>query len=137
MAESGLHTISESHPVSDEASFQGALLEVKRMLQQQGFDSVQSAKFLTAVSELARNIIKYAGNGWLELTPLNYLNRTGIQVEAIDFGNGIANIEQAMQEHFSSGGTLGQGLPGTRRLVDEFNIKSSSQGTRVTVRSWC
>lgn len=129
--------LADSYEVYDEASFQFALIEVRRALLELGFNEVAAAKFLTAVSELARNIIKYAQQGRLEVTPQHYLNRTGIQVQAIDFGSGIADIDKAMQEHFSSSGTLGQGLPGAKRLVDEFTIRSSSQGTTVTVRSWC
>lgn len=129
--------LAGSYEIYDEASFQFALIEVRRTLLELGFNEVAAAKFLTAVSELARNIIKYAQQGRLEVTPQHYLNRTGIEVQAIDFGGGIADIDKAMQEHFSSGGTLGQGLPGAKRLVDEFTIQSSSQGTRVTVRSWC
>ena len=129
--------VANSYEVCDEASFQFALIEVRRTLNELGFSEVSTAKFLTAVSELARNIIKYAQRGRLEVIPQHYLSRTGIQVQAIDFGPGIIDIDQAMQERFSSSGTLGQGLPGAKRLVDEFSIQSSAQGTTVTVRSWC
>ncbi len=127
----------ERYEVSDEASFQSALIEVKYQLENVGFTPIQAAKFLTAVSELARNILKYAERGWLEVTQIHYLNRKGLQVEAIDFGPGIKDVELAMQEHFSSGGTLGQGLPGAKRLVDEFDLNTSNNGTTVRVRSWC
>jgi serine/threonine-protein kinase RsbT len=127
----------ERYDICDEASFQTALLGVKHLLDKRGFNPVQAAKLLTAVSEIARNILKYAEKGWLEVTLHTHLNRIGVQVDAIDFGHGIADIELAMQESYSSGGTLGQGLPGAKRLVDEFHIESSNHGTKVTVKSWC
>ncbi|WP_117234165.1 anti-sigma regulatory factor [Vibrio maerlii] len=128
--------MTERYEVNDEASFQTALIEVRTNLAQTGFNEIQAAKFLTAVSELARNILKYAERGWLEVTPIHHLNRSGLQVDAIDFGQGIDDIEKAMSEHYSSSGTLGQGLPGAKRLVDEFDINTSPQGTTVRVRSW-
>lgn len=127
----------EALPVDDEASFQFALLQVNNQLRKAGFSKVQAARFLTAVSELARNILKYAMNGYLQVIRVERFNEEGLEVIAIDNGPGIADIEQALQEQFSSGGTLGQGLPGAKRLVDEFYIESSADGTRVTICSWC
>ena len=126
----------ERYEVYDEASFQYSLLLVKDQLTALGFDQLQAARFLTAVSELARNILKYAERGALEVTPQYQPTKTGIQVDAIDQGAGIKDISKAMSEHFSSSGTLGQGLPGAKRLVDEFAITSDETGTKVTVRSW-
>lgn len=126
----------ERYEVYDEASFQYSLLLVKDQLTEAGFNDLQAARFLTAVSELARNILKYAERGALEVTPQYQVSKTGMQVEAIDQGGGIDDINKAMSEHFSSSGTLGQGLPGAKRLVDEFAITSDKTGTRVTVRSW-
>ena len=122
--------------INDEASFQTALVHVRQKLKELDFTEMQSAKFLTAVSELARNILKYAGQGIIEIIPQRSLQRQGLQVIAIDFGCGIADVELAMKDKFSSSGTLGQGLPGAKRLVDEFNIETSSQGTRVKITSW-
>lgn len=127
----------ERFHIDDESSFQMALLQVKRLLMELGFKEVQSAKFLTAVSELARNILKYANNGVIEAEKIKKLNVGGLRVVAIDHGPGIENVERALQENYSSTGTLGQGLPGARRLVDEFAIESSAKGTIVTVCSWC
>jgi len=128
--------VVERYEVYDEESFQYSLLLVREQLTAIGFNPVQSAKFLTAVSELARNILKYAGSGAIEVTPQYYHEQTGIKVEVIDQGSGIEDIELAMSERYSSSGTLGQGLPGAKRLVDEFDIESDENGTKVTVRSW-
>lgn len=122
--------------VSDEASFQAALLQVKHHLAEQAFSAVQTARFLTAVSELARNILKYVGAGVIEVTPVFSLDKKGIEVIAKDKGTGIENIELAMKDKYSSSGTLGQGLPGAKRLVDEFYLESSCKGTIITIRSW-
>jgi len=128
--------VLERYEIYDEESFQYSLLLVKDQLTHIGFNAVQSAKFLTAVSELARNILKYAGSGAIEVTPQYFHFQSGIKVEVIDQGSGIDDIELAMTDRFSSSGTLGQGLPGAKRLVDEFDIVSDKNGTRVTVRSW-
>jgi len=128
--------VVERYEVYDEESFQYSLLLVREKLTELGFNAVQSAKFLTAVSELARNILKYAESGVIEVTPQHYHSQTGIKVEVIDHGGGIDDIELAMSERYSSSGTLGQGLPGAKRLVDEFDIESDTSGTKVTVRSW-
>ncbi|MFD2166114.1 anti-sigma regulatory factor [Thalassotalea euphylliae] len=129
--------VIERFDVEDEASFQTALLHVKSRLITAGFSSIEASRFLTAVSELARNILKYADKGWLEVNQVQRLNRKGIKVAAVDQGKGIEDIPLAMSDSYSSSGTLGQGLPGAKRLVDEFDIESSSQGTRVTIVSWC
>jgi len=128
--------VVERYEVYDEESFQYSLLLVREKLTELGFNAVQTAKFLTAVSELARNILKYAESGVIEVTPQHYHSQTGIKVEVIDHGGGIDDIELAMSERYSSSGTLGQGLPGAKRLVDEFDIESDTSGTKVTVRSW-
>ena len=91
----------------------------------------------TAVSELVRNILKYAGNGEIWLRRIKEPSRRGIEIEALDRGPGIADCEAAMLDHVSSGGTLGLGLPGVRRMMDEFSLESTpGEGTRVTARKW-
>lgn len=124
------------YEVNDEASFQSALLHVKEGLKEIQFSELKSAQFLTAVSELARNILKYAERGYLEIYKIHHMSRVGVKLIAIDHGPGISNIKVAMRDKFSSSGTLGQGLPGAKRLVDEFNISSSSQGTEITIVTW-
>ena len=102
-----------------------------------GFDETPSRMIATAVSELARNILKYAGTGEIRLRRVEGRQGRGIQIEAVDRGPGIANPEEAMQDHFSSGGTLGLGLPGVKRLMDEFSIEAKpGEGTHVTAIKW-
>lgn len=91
----------------------------------------------TAISELARNIVTYAAEGEIRLQAINGGSRRGIQITASDEGPGIADVEQALRDGFSTSGSLGLGLPGVRRLVDEFEIESEkNRGTTVTVRKW-
>ncbi len=102
-----------------------------------GFDETPSQMIATAVSELVRNILKYAGTGEIRLRRVKGLGRRGIEIEAVDRGPGIADCEAAMHDHFSSGGTLGLGLPGVKRMMDEFSLESTpGEGTRVTTRKW-
>ena len=96
-----------------------------------------SASLATAVSELCTNVIKYAGTGRVRLRPVRRRQQPGMEAIIEDRGPGIPDLEIAMQEHVSTGGTLGLGLPGARRLVDEFVIQSEpGQGTRVKVTKW-
>ena len=91
----------------------------------------------TAVSELARNILKYAVSGEIRLRQVDGPSGRGIEIEAVDRGPGIEDPEAAMRDHFSSGGTLGLGLPGVRRMMDEFSLESTpGEGTRVTAVKW-
>lgn len=126
----------DSIEVYDEMSFQTSILRVKAKLKEAGFNQLEQARFLTAVSELARNILKYADKGWIEVSQVQKLNKLGIKVIAKDQGHGISDINLAMSDSYSTSGTLGQGLPGAKRLVDEFAIESSSAGTQVTLISW-
>ncbi len=113
------------------------VLEATLYSREAGFDETPSHMIATAVSELVRNILKYAGNGEIRLRRIREPSRRGIEIEALDRGPGIADCEAAMQDHVSSGGTLGLGLPGVRRMMDEFSLQSTlGEGTRVTARKW-
>lgn len=102
-----------------------------------GFSASDLALIATAISELARNIVLYAGSGEIEIGRLEQKDRRGIIIVARDQGPGIANIAQAMRDGFSTSGGLGLGLPGVKRLMDEFEITSRpGRGTTVTVRRW-
>ena len=91
----------------------------------------------TTVSELAHNIVKYAGNGHIYVRKIYRTGRIGMEIVAEDKGPGINDIDNVMEDHFSTSGTLGLGLPGVKRLMDEFNIESDpNSGTRVTVKKW-
>ena len=113
------------------------MLEAAVYARQAGFDETLSQMIATTVSELTRNILKYAGSGELYLRRVKDVGRRGIQVEAVDHGPGIEDCEAAMSDHYSSGGTLGLGLPGVRRMMDDFTLKSSAtEGTQVTATKW-
>lgn len=115
----------------------GAVLRAGQTAAALGFNVVGQSGVATAVSELARNIVKYAGRGCLTVSPLGGPGPIGIEIVALDEGPGIEDVTRAMADHFSTGGTLGMGLPGVRRLMDEFTIDSApGQGTRITARKW-
>ncbi|MCM2276744.1 MAG: anti-sigma regulatory factor [Oligoflexia bacterium] len=102
-----------------------------------GFSAVELTLLATAVSEIARNIIEYAGHGTISLRLSDSGRNPGIEVVAEDRGPGIENIELALQDGYSTRRSLGMGLPGARRLVDEFQIESTvGKGTRVILRKW-
>jgi serine/threonine-protein kinase RsbT len=102
-----------------------------------GFSSGDATLIATAISELARNIVSYARKGQITIRQVNGLNRRGIAVIADDEGPGIADIRQALRDGFSTSGSLGLGLPGVRRLMDEFEITSQpGKGTTVMVKKW-
>jgi serine/threonine-protein kinase RsbT len=125
-------------PITKDQDAARAVLEGTRRAAELGLDQVTRQKVSTAISELARNIIKYAGGqGTVTIRTLTEAGRTGLEVVAADRGPGIENVEEALEDHFSSSGTLGLGLPGVRRLMDEFEIRSEpGVGTTVTVRIW-
>jgi serine/threonine-protein kinase RsbT len=113
------------------------VLESTLYARQAGFDEVPARLIATAVSELARNILKYAGTGEVCLRHVEGPGRRGVEIEATDHGPGIADCEAAMRDHYSSGGTLGLGLPGVRRMMDDFLLRSTpATGTRVRARKW-
>lgn len=102
-----------------------------------GFSSTEQTLIATAISEVARNIIVYAGRGEIVLSTIDHQGRRGIMVVARDQGPGIRDVALAMQDGYSTAKSLGVGLPGARRLMDEFEIDSTlGQGTTVTMKKW-
>jgi len=102
-----------------------------------GFIQVDLTLIATAISELTRNIVEYAKSGEVILRRAHNGTRQGIEIIAHDDGPGIPDIALAMQDGYSSRKSLGLGLPGTKRLMDEFEIRSGlSDGTTVTVKKW-
>ncbi|MDG0866970.1 anti-sigma regulatory factor [Candidatus Lucifugimonas marina] len=98
-----------------------------------GFGSADQTRLATAISELTRNVIKYADNGECLIYDESNESCNKIRVVVEDHGPGIPDIETAMADGYTTGGTLGAGLPGTRRLVNEFNISSEPGHTRVEI----
>jgi serine/threonine-protein kinase RsbT len=102
-----------------------------------GFSTGDATLIATSISELARNIVSYARRGEITLKIVRASNREGVSIIASDSGPGIRDIRQAMTDGFSTSGSLGLGLPGVRRLMDEFEIASEpGRGTVVTVKKW-
>jgi len=107
------------------------------MAKQTGFYGSDLTLIATAISEIARNIVSYAQRGEIVFNALEEGQRRGLLVVARDEGPGIPNIELAMRDGFSTGKSLGLGLPGARRLMDEFEIESEiGKGTTVIMRKW-
>jgi len=102
-----------------------------------GFGTVDQARITTAISELARNIYLYAGRGELRFEVIELVNQKGICLSAIDDGPGIKDISLAMQDGYTTSGGLGTGLPGVKRLMDEFDVKSEvGKGTKIKTIKW-
>src|SRR5271155_211909 len=110
---------------------------VRRLAQEQKFSLVDQTKMVTAASELARNALIYGGGGTLKWALLSEGAKRGVRLTFEDQGPGIANLELALTDGWSSGTGLGLGLTGTRRLVNEFEIESAvGAGTRVAITRW-
>ncbi len=102
-----------------------------------GLPSSDVTRVVTAASELARNIHRYAGHGTMHWSKVERNSGVGLELRFIDRGPGIENLTLALSEGFTTGGGLGMGLPGSERLVDEMEIESAvGEGTKVTIRKW-
>lgn len=102
-----------------------------------GMSLVNQTKLITAASELVRNMLRYANGGKVILEIISKSAQSGVRLTFVDEGPGIADVKQAMQDGFSTGRSLGLGLPGTKRLVNEFDIKSApGEGTTVMIIHW-
>jgi serine/threonine-protein kinase RsbT len=104
-----------------------------------GFGMVDQSRIATAVSELARNVVRYAtgGRGRVAIRTVQGQRGLGLEIVVADDGPGIPDIEEAMRAGYTSGPGLGMGLPGTNRLMDEMHIDSArGQGTIITIRKW-
>jgi len=110
---------------------------IKEMAIKIGMGLVNQTKLITAASELARNMLKYAKGGKVFIEVISKGRENGIRLVFKDEGPGISDIPMAMKDGFSTGKSLGLGLPGTKRLVSEFHIESEvGKGTTVTVIKW-
>ena len=102
-----------------------------------GFGLLDQTRIVTAVSELSRNIFKYAKNGKVIFESVENGKKNGLSISFIDKGPGIENIEDAMKEGFSTGKGMGLGLPGVKKLMDDFKISSElEKGTTVVITKW-
>lgn len=124
--------------LSEPADKERAVIAARHLAAKAGLTLTAQFEFATAVSELATNIIKYAQKGEILLKTIQHGSRLGVEVIARDEGPGIADVELAMQDSFTtSAGSLGLGLPSVPRLTDEFEIKSKlGEGTRIVARKW-
>jgi serine/threonine-protein kinase RsbT len=123
--------------INSDQDIVGARQKGRTLAAELGFSSADATLIATAISELARNIVSYARRGEIQLHRIQNTVRQGIMVVASDEGPGIRDVTQALRDGFSTSGSLGLGLPGVRRLMDEFEITSHpGRGTTVTVKKW-
>jgi serine/threonine-protein kinase RsbT len=126
-------------PIVGEDDIVASRQRAREVARQLGFGAVDQSRIATAVSELARNVVRYAtdGRGEVSIREVEAAGRVGIEIVVLDEGPGIPDVDQALRDGFTSGGGMGMGLPGTRRLMDEMTVDSTvGRGTTVTIRKW-
>jgi serine/threonine-protein kinase RsbT len=124
-------------PIEGDADIVAARMQGRQLAKQVGFTGTDLVLIATAISEITRNIVSYATRGEMTLTTVTEGSRRGITFVIRDQGPGIDDIPRAMRDGFSTGRSLGLGLPGARRLMDDFQIASLvGQGTTVTMSKW-
>ena len=124
-------------PIGSDSDMVPARAEGRALATKLGFSRTDATLIATAISEIARNIVVHVGRGEIVLQPLYENDRYGLLVVAEDTGPGIKDIDAALDHGFASGKGLGLGLPGARRLMDEFEIASEpGKGTTVTMKKW-
>ena len=140
LSPSGLHhDPSEAWEIriDKEADIVEVRQRVRELAKNCGFDQFAVAALTTAASELSRNVWVHAQKGTARIAVLRSGRRIGVELEFVDHGPGIADLDRALAGGFSTANSLGLGLSGTRRLVDEFNIDTEAgRGTKVVVRKW-
>jgi serine/threonine-protein kinase RsbT len=128
---------TERLPVSTEAHVVTVRQTVRKLAVEIKLSLVDQTKIVTAASELARNLLIYGGGGEVVIDVLEERARKGLQIQFIDRGPGIPDIELALRDGYTSGSGMGLGLGGARRLVNEFELVSNpGQGTHITIRRW-
>ena len=124
-------------PVASDVDIVSARQQGRALAMRLGFSSSDATMVATAISELARNIVLYAKRGEIVLAAVVNSEHRGLAITACDDGDGIADIRQALQDGYSTSGRMGVGLPGVKRLMDEFEISSTvGKGTVVSVKKW-
>jgi serine/threonine-protein kinase RsbT len=127
----------EQRPVADDHDVVAVRRTVREWAIAAGFSLVDQTKIVTAASELARNALQYGGGGTVRLQALNDGPKRGLRLTFEDQGPGIPDVERALMDGFTTGGGLGLGLGGAKRLVHEFELDSRPDaGTRVTITRW-
>lgn len=130
-------TKDETMPIRSANDVVLARQAVRARAVEAGLGLVDQTKIVTAASELARNTLDYGGGGTVRLESLRDGARRGLRLTFEDRGPGIADLALAMTDGYTTGGGMGMGLPGTKRLVNEFEIVSRrGEGTRVTIARW-
>ncbi len=128
---------SERIAISSDASVMSARQKGRELALAMGIKGSDLTLMATAISEIARNIVQYAGQGQIEFRNVIRAGKRGLMIIARDNGPGIANIDQAMQDGFSTSRGMGLGLPGARRLMDDFEIVSEiGKGTTISMTKW-
>jgi serine/threonine-protein kinase RsbT len=124
-------------PIASDVDVVQARQQGRELAAKAGFSSGDQTVIAAAISEVARNILLYAKRGEVSFSVVNNGDRRSVVIVAQDQGPGIPDIDRAMQDGYSTSGGLGLGLPGARRLMDEFDVKSAvGKGTIVTMRKW-
>lgn len=124
-------------PIATDTDVVTARQQGRAVAERVGLPSISLTLIATAISEVARNIINYAGRGEILIDALHENGRRGVVVIARDEGPGIPDVALAMQDGYTTGTGLGLGLPGARRLMDEFELVSEvGKGTTVTMKKW-
>jgi serine/threonine-protein kinase RsbT len=123
--------------INSDADLVTARAEGRAMAERLGFPRPDPTLIATAISEVARNIVVHVGGGEIVLRPFQEADRYGLVVIASDEGPGIRDVEAALRDEYSGRGGLGLGLPGARRLMDDFEVTSDAAvGTTVTMKKW-
>ena len=126
-----------THLIRSDVDIVSARVEARDMAKAVGFGTIDQARIATAISELTRNIVLYAGEGKVIIRVAERGAKRGIEVVCEDNGPGIENVSLVMRDGYSTSRGLGMGLPGAKRLMDEFEIQSEvGEGTRIIVRKW-
>ncbi|OIQ16774.1 MAG: hypothetical protein BM556_14015 [Bacteriovorax sp. MedPE-SWde] len=123
--------------IKDQTDIAQLILLASDYLVETGFSQRDCEVMKTVISELAYNIVKYAGKGVLTIQRISKGQNKGVEIKASDNGPGIEDVDEAMTDHKSSGDTLGLGLPSVKRMMDEFEISSNPEdGTTILTRKW-
>lgn len=124
-------------PIRSDVDIVAARQQGRELAAEIGFTITDATLIATAISELARNIVSYAAQGEILLSRIENARTRGMLIVASDVGPGIGNIQDVLRDGYSTSGGLGLGLPGVKRLMDEFGIQSEvGEGTTVSVKKW-